>query len=130
MGVSFSPDGRLVAATDLDHTPGALPFLGRLAVWRSDSGKLLWQPLNLGNAGDSVVFSPDGKTIAAGLTTEGSGWSMRDGHIERTLHVFGDQSAVNALSFAHDGTSQPGAMQESRNSGTLRRASRSATPHS
>ena len=27
MGVAFSPDGRLVAATDLNHTPGALPFL-------------------------------------------------------------------------------------------------------
>ena len=131
MGVAFSPDGRLVAATDLNHTPGALPFLGRLAVWRVDSGKLLWRPLNLDNAGDSVVFSPDGETIATGLD-DGRVLVVdaRTGHIERTLHVLGTRALFTLSPSPATEPSRPGPIQESCSSGTQRRVLRSATPPS
>src|SRR5262249_19241900 len=39
---AFSPDGRMVAAGDMNHTPAAIPYLlGTIAVWNT-SGKRLW----------------------------------------------------------------------------------------
>ena len=56
MGVSFSPDGRLLAAGDLS---------GRVTLWDVSSGETV---ATLGHEGDvsSVSFSPDGQLLATG----------------------------------------------------------------
>jgi WD40 repeat protein len=83
---AFSPDGRLVAAGDVNHTPGATPYhFGSLAVWNS-SGRRLWMTTKHGWI-SSVQFSPDGKTIAA-AREDGTIllYDARTGRIGRTLH--------------------------------------------
>src|SRR5581483_945596 len=62
--LAFSPDGRLLAAGDVNHTPGQTPYrFGSVAVWDVASGRLLWRVR--GRHGDvhAVPFSPDGRTI-------------------------------------------------------------------
>jgi WD40 repeat protein/DNA-binding SARP family transcriptional activator len=86
---AFSPDGRMVAAGDMNHTPPAVPYLlGTIAVWNT-SGKRLWLKSGRGRI-SSVAFSPDGRTIAASRD-DGSVllYDARTGHRERTLHLEG-----------------------------------------
>lgn len=55
--VVFSPDGKLIAATE--------PGLGFVRVWEAETGKVI-HAVHLGGAAMSIAFSPDGKTFAAG----------------------------------------------------------------
>ena len=86
---AFSPDGGLVAAGDMNLTPKTIPYLfGTIAVWTT-SGKRLWLTTRRGRI-STVVFSPDGKTIAA-CRDDGAVliYDARTGHLERTLHLEG-----------------------------------------
>ena len=86
---AFSPDGRMVAAADMNHTPAAVPYLlGTLAVWKT-TGKRLWMTTGHGRI-SAVAFSPDGRTIAA-CRDDGAVflYDARTGHLERTLHAEG-----------------------------------------
>jgi WD40 repeat protein/DNA-binding SARP family transcriptional activator len=86
---AFSPDGRMIGAADMNHTPRAVPYLlGTVAVW-SASGKRLWKTTARGRI-STVVFSPDGRTIAA-CRDDGSVllYDARTGRLERTLHPEG-----------------------------------------
>jgi WD40 repeat protein/DNA-binding SARP family transcriptional activator len=86
---AFAPDGRMVAAADMNHTPRGVPYLiGTVAVWNT-SGKRLWIATGHGRI-STVAFSPDGRTIAA-CRDDGSVflYDARTGHLERTLHSEG-----------------------------------------
>jgi WD40 repeat protein len=67
--VAFSPDGkRLAGLTDYEDGSGiAGKLLADLLLWETTSGKLLAKREKLtGTYADSLVFSPDGKTLALG----------------------------------------------------------------
>jgi len=89
--VAFSPDGRLLASTDL---------AGVILIRRTGS----WEPirrLRHGSEVYAVAFSPDGRRLA---TTGGDDrviiWMVATGHVERTL-PFPDRAL--ALAFAPNG---------------------------
>ena len=69
--VAFSPDGGLVAAGDVNHTPATRSRgdTARLPSGTPSSGKLLWLLRKKTGWVNSVAFSPDGKTVAAAYET-------------------------------------------------------------
>jgi hypothetical protein len=85
--VAFGPQGALVAATDLNHRQGTGATDGHLAVWRAATGALVASPLDLGQPGDSVGFSPSGTQLAVGVLDRGAALIVdpSSGRIRRTL---------------------------------------------
>ena len=105
--LAFSPDGRMLAAAGVNHTPGNTPPLGPVAVWQTATGKVLWKRANRQGPADSVAFSRDGKRLALGLEI---GFGAVDqivdptsGRVERLIRPLGG-SASQSLAFAPDGT--------------------------
>ena len=103
---AFSPDGRLVAAGDINHTADLAPYrLGSVAVWNVRSGKLLWKVTTRHGWVSAVTFSPDGKTIA--VAREDGVVLLDDprtGRTERTLHLEGGGIGLETAAFAPDGS--------------------------
>ncbi|HEX4525270.1 MAG TPA: BTAD domain-containing putative transcriptional regulator [Gaiellaceae bacterium] len=65
--LAFSPDGSLLAAGDVNHTAPAVQWrYGTAAVWDVAAGRLLWQKRSKRGWVNSVKFSPDGESLAAG----------------------------------------------------------------
>jgi RNA polymerase sigma factor (sigma-70 family) len=105
---TFSPDGRLLATQEWDLS-GVLSgqTIGGARIWELVTGKEVFR---LEGAG-GVVFSPDGRLVAAALGTaverEADGpprigvWDAATGKRLQELSGFG--SAVSALAFAPDG---------------------------
>jgi len=117
--VAFSPDGRLIAATEASgslETP--TPFLGNLrdaslAIWHTGSGKLIASPQELGQGTDPfdpLAFSPRRPLLA--VTTPGGGdliINTGTGQTLRTLNPTGGQNA-GSLAFSPDGTLATGTV--------------------
>jgi WD40 repeat protein len=105
--VAFSPDGALLAAGDVNHTPGNTPWrYGTIAVWDVNSGELLWKKSTKLGWVNAVPFSPDGKTIAAaredGLILL---YDARTGRLVRTLRLEGGGGfSYETAAFSSDGT--------------------------
>jgi WD40 repeat protein len=103
---AFSPDGRLVAAGEINHTADNAPYrLGSVAVWDVQSGNLLWKVTTRHGWVSAVTFSPDGKTIA--VAREDGVVLLDDprtGRTERRLHLEGAGIGLVAAAFAPDGT--------------------------
>jgi WD40 repeat protein/serine/threonine protein kinase len=92
MGVSFSPDGKLLAANC---------FLN-LKVWDVETGKEVARLSQPGGGSFSFAWSPDGKELA----TTGSEpivriWNPKTGHERLVLH--GHEGFVSAFAFSPDG---------------------------
>ena len=68
--LAYSPDGSLVAAGDVNHTAGPVPWrYGTVAVWNVATGRLLWKVRNKDGWVNDIAFSPDGTMLAAGQET-------------------------------------------------------------
>ena len=122
--LSFSPDGRLIAASDTSETVPTVASGSRdpvhpndrvasLAIWHAGSGKLSAQIKDLGTGSARfypLAFSPDGRRVAV---------STPDGHdlvidamtaqTRRTLRPIGGEYTAS-LAFGPDGTLATGTV--------------------
>jgi WD40 repeat protein/class 3 adenylate cyclase len=105
--VVFSPDGRLLAAGDVNHTPSTVNYrFGSTAVWEVRSGRLLWKARSRKGWITSVAFSADGNLLAAGRE-DGRAlvYDARTGRLEQHFKLEGgglfEQTTV---AFDPDGT--------------------------
>lgn len=103
---TFSPDGRLLAAGDVAHTPpqNRRYRFGTVAVWDVASGKLLWKLRTKAGAVTCVAFSHDGTMLAVGRETGTvTLYNPRTGRPGETVHLEAAASP-QALAFTADGT--------------------------
>ncbi len=104
--IAFAPGGALLAASDLAGGANR-PLDGHLAIWRAATGTLVAAPTDLGQPGDSIAFSPNGRELAVGL--DGGPALILDaasGRVRWTLHPLGsaDHEPIISLAFAPNGT--------------------------
>jgi WD40 repeat protein len=115
--VAFSPDGRLLVASDETETPpqSGLPPGTRqtdLAIWQASIANLVTERLGLGlvfppGGSDVLAFSRDGKLLAVSQSPQGGAASVLDVstlQTRRTLPPLGGEGTVSSLAFAPDGT--------------------------
>ncbi len=105
--ISFSADGTLVAAGDVNHTPGTANPLATVAVWEAATGKRLWTARTKRIGVAALPFAPGGATIAAAFE-DGTVALLdaRDGRVERTLRPEG----AGPFTFQTDAYSHDGAL--------------------
>ena len=123
--LTFSPDGRLLAAQNADQTVSLWEiasgkeravFGDRQMVQRGGGGLMLAVPANVYGtgplAGAPLAFSPDGTLLAS----RGPGNSVRVWQIPHAQEIGrfqGHEGAVNAVSFAADGKTLASASADS-----------------
>lgn len=88
--IALSPDGGVIAAGELYHQEklhGANPgddwyrYEGGVSLWDSRNGQLLLSLHGLGDEVNNVGFSPDGKTIVTGTSSQAKIWNAVSGNL-------------------------------------------------
>ncbi|MCP4108202.1 MAG: TIR domain-containing protein [Desulfobacteraceae bacterium] len=93
LSVAFSPDGKLLAASDINH---------EIRLWQISDDKPLLTFKGHEHWVRSVVFSPDGQTIVSGSTDKTVRiWRVRDGKCLNILR--GHANSVYTVVFSRDG---------------------------
>lgn len=118
--IAFSPDGNTIASGS-----GRLVYLGggedsgtcvgqEIRLWNANTGELIKTLTGHTSVVNSVVFSPDGKTIASGsghwMGYEGKAsageeirlWNVHTGELIKTLT--GHKDVVSSVAFSPDGS--------------------------
>jgi WD40 repeat protein len=97
--LAFSPDGSLVAAGDVNHTPGAVQWrYGTVAVWNVATGRLLWRVRNKDGWVNDVAFSTDGTMLAAAQETNRV--TLYDPHTGQALRAVHPEGLTGYVSVA------------------------------
>jgi WD40 repeat protein len=122
-GLAYSPDGRLIAASNNSETIPHVDSgsrspehpndrLASMAIWHSSSGKLsAMVDLGTGTARfDPLAFSPD-RGLVAVTAPDGRNLVVdaTTGHVRRTIRPAGSEH-TGSLAFAHDGTLATGSL--------------------
>ena len=122
--LGFSPDGRVIAASDNGETAPALDSgsrdpqhpndrLASLAIWRTSTGKLSAQTLDLGTGSarfDPLAFSANGRLVAVSAP-DGRDLVLDAATAQKrqTLRPIG-REYTGSLAFAPDGTLATGTL--------------------
>jgi WD40 repeat protein len=103
--LSFSANGRLLAASDAIQPPGSAPR-GRVIVWRLPDARVLSGPVDFAAPANAVAFSRDARLL--GLALQDGRVIITDpesGRPRRTLHPFeGANGGTTSLGFGASGT--------------------------
>jgi WD40 repeat protein len=116
--VELSPDGSILAIISYEERISEIPDLvvppgdPFVTLWKVKPGQRLaamkWKPEEVLRLGP-LVFSPDGRTLAAGTLTESRSrrcrvplWEVPSGKLQRALEV-GMEHSVDDLQFSPDG---------------------------
>ena len=92
-GISFSPDGKILASSSLDKT---------IRLWQMPNGKLLRTLTGHTYTVNGISFSPDGKILASSSSDKTIRlWQMPDGRPLATLSCY--TYGLNKISFSNDG---------------------------
>jgi WD40 repeat protein len=104
--VSFSPDGSLVAAVAVNHSPGNARPIGIAGAWRARTGKLVWRRVHRDGPADALAFAKDGKALALSFEVgaQGSQVQILDPVRQRTERTLDTIGGSQSLAFAPDGT--------------------------
>jgi WD40 repeat protein len=123
MAVAFSPDGRILAGAGSNTVPmGGFNGSGRVTLWDVSTGSILRTLEGPTGRAQTVAFSPDGRTIAAGgtgpqrdrrhrvsrLRATGPASEVRLWEVETGRPVWtaeGESDAAYTLAFSPDGSS-------------------------
>jgi WD40 repeat protein len=125
ISIAFSPDGKWLAnaSSVREEIDGKTDIIGsRVLLWDVETGEIIRElerlhfpelhpgPIACGGRFYAVVFSPDGKTVAAGATLWQGGqvaggevklWDARTGELQRTIAV--PDYGVQPVEYSPDG---------------------------
>ena len=101
--LAFSQDGQTLAVAS-----------GEIQLFDAASGRLKLLTPTDGQSVFAVVFSPDGKTLAATHRRETKLWYAATGNIKQTFAKSGDSDAAYQLVFSPDGNTLAGANDDGR----------------
>ena len=101
--MALSPDGKILASGGCGQVTAGACDQGEVRLWDVASGRIVGEPLAHEFTVESLEFSPDGKTLAAGDTLGRiTLWDLPSSQ-QRGEHFRISGGTVNSLAFSSDG---------------------------